>query len=206
MQYAQPSDIEIHPRYGWKLYKVVLPSTKKSDSTSVKDRLQVQKGKKTRALKRRATEEDDEASLEHESDKESDFSSEPESEDDEPRRGRKKNKKDKAPKESKEEKARKKKTQKVKDAAKKAYDKVAPLFKEIRGLMAHECYDDLELDDTAACQGHNNDLSKVIKGIRAAMKSGTDEYTRNYGALDFKQINKDKRALFKKLDKAFRRM
>ena len=172
------------------------------------DVLKVMKKARTRALKRKATDESEVSQTKGKKGKKGkkkssssssspSFSSESSGEDEDDASVRRSKAKAKA-KLTKEEKEKKK----VKTAAAAVMDKIDPILKAFRASLAHECVDDLDPEYSDPVKTWAKALRAVWMSARESSKTGVDAYTQAWADFDMKAAKKAKSDLDKRLKKA----
>ena len=99
---------------------------------------------------------------------------------------------------TKEEKEKKK----VKTAAVALMDKIDPILKAFRATLAHECVDDLATEFSDPVKHSTKALRAIWVSAREASQTGVGVYTRAWADFDMKAARKAKTDLDKKLKKA----
>ena len=213
---APPEDKEQDPVYGWTNFRVRVKATHQGEQHRTTDVLQVLAKARTRALKRRRT---DEESLPQEAEPSSDFSDEESggSESEDPRDKRRRERRaakspiaskakakaagKKKPKKSPEEIALEKEIKKYRDEASAAAKKVKVMIAALQTTASHRYILDVPEDLLRAVSTRTKSLQALEKKCLDAAAGKGAQWRQEYDAVDWKDIKKEKQALQKKLQK-----
>ena len=193
---AQPEDIRVHPTYGWDEYRVRELRTEKGNKTKVSNKLEILGKTRTRALKRKGTEESVKSKRSKRSDPSTSFSSESSaSSDEEPAAAKPKGKakgKAKASSAKREQAA-------VKAKAKTAAAKLKTTKDGLKKAIAHPEIFDVSEEVVHPVKQFLRMLSTVEEHVADSIKTGVDTFGEQFSAIDFKNIKSAKDALEKAL-------
>ena len=194
---ATAEDIRVDPTYGWYTYRVNIKTTQQGETRTTSDNLQLLAKGRTRALKRKST---DEVSIADgvASDNRS-FSSEDSSSDSDEKPLGRKGKKPKA-KAKKGDGADKAKAR-VKAAAKAALKKILNPLNALRTTCAHRCVMEAEETIVDPVRAALRQLSGIEKKCTKAMQDGLDTFSAELESFDFLAAKTSASILKKKLDK-----
>ena len=196
---ATGEDIRVDPTYGWYTYRVNIRSTEEGQKRQTNDNLALLAKGRTRALKRKSTDEVSVKSIKDgaASDDRS-FSSESSSsgEDNKPLAAGRKGKKPKA-KAKKEDGGK----TKVKAAAKAALKKISNPLNALRTTCAHRCVMEAEEEFLDPVRAALRQLSGIEKKCKTAMKDGMETFKAELDVFDFAAAKNNAATLKKKLDK-----
>ena len=208
---AFPEDKRKDPTYGWDLYRVRVHKTHEAEKHATKDSLDLLAKSRTRALKRRRTDES-ELPIPSKSSSSSSFSEEASASESEESKKGKKSKKSKGKKEkqdttkgkakgkAKAAAADKAKT-KVKAAAKKDLSKVSSALRALRTASAHQLLLDVDEDIVKNVRDSIKSLAAMEKLCERTILSGVDEHSCELQAFNWKNAKEHERLLKKKLAK-----
>ena len=208
---AFPEDKRKDPTYGWDLYRVRVHKTHEAEKHATKDSLDLLAKSRTRALKRRRTDESD-LPIPSKSSSSSSFSEEASASESEESKKGKKSKKSKGKKEKKvvkvkivgKGKAKAKAAaadKKVKAAAKKDLSKVSSALRALRTASAHQLLLDVDEDIVKNVRDSIKALAAAEKLCERTISSGVDEHSSDLQAFNWKKAKEDERLLKKKLAK-----
>ena len=213
---APPEDKEQDPVYGWTNFRVRVKATHQGEQHRTTDVLQVLAKARTRALKRRRT---DEESLPQEAEPSSDFSDEESggSESEDPRDKRRRQRRaakspiaskakakaagKKKPKKSPEEIALEKEIKKYRDEASAAAKKVKVMIAALQTPASRRYILDVPEELLRAVSTRTKSLQALEKKCLDAAAGKGAQWRQEYDAVDWKEIKKEKQALQKKLQK-----
>ena len=203
---AKPEDKQIDPVYKWVMYRNRAHSTHESDAIKSTDSLSILAKCRTRALKRRRTDESEKPAGEPEED--DSFSSESSAEDGDSEEDTKKQKKGgKEPKAKAKGKAKAKASAdekvktKVRANAKAAAKKTAQSLSSMRVVCAHPLILDVEEDLMNRARAMMKMLAAIEKGALKAASDGIDTFSGSLGNFDFKACKELEKELKKTLSK-----
>ena len=197
---ASPEDRKVDPTYGWELFRVRVHTSHEGESNKHTDGLSLLAKCRTRALRRRMTDESEKpAGKDPSSASFSSESSGDSSEDEKDKRKGGKNKKGgKAKARAKpEDKAQ----AKVKAKAKAAAKTIGRSLASLRAAIANPLILDLEESTVSDMREKVRILTALDKSIRKAITDGTDEFTAALESFDFKACKQAEKDLKKELSK-----
>ena len=198
---ALPEDRKIDPTYGWELFRVRVQTSHEGESWKHTDGLSLLAKCRTRALKRRMTDESEKLAGKDPS--AASFSSESSggsSEDEQDKRKGGKNRKGgKAKARAKPEDKAKAKVRVAAKAAAKS--KVGPALASLRAAIANPLILDLEESTVGNMREKVRILTALDKSIRKATTDGIDEFTATLESFDFKACKQAEKDLKKQLSK-----
>ena len=203
---AKEEDKEEDPM-GWVNYRVRVKSTHDGATNSTKDNLRVLAKARTRALKRRRT---DESDLPLEDNQESDFSEEASGNSSSEHPAEKKKRyrstgkaqaKPKGKAKAKANSAAEKEKAKIKKAATSAAKKIKDALASLRSTASHHLILEVPDDLLQACKARMAELVQVQRLCNQGVQHGVAGWQEEFNALEWDAIKKDERALKKKLDR-----
>ena len=194
---AKPEDIRVHPDYGWDEYRVRELQTQRGESSKVTDVLQVLTKTRTRAPKRKSSQES--ARSKQQSDPSfSSMSSNSSSSEEEPNANGEAPKKGKGKAKAKAG-ADAKKRQAAKAKAKAAITKLQAAKDGLRKAIAHPSIFEVDDSVTAPVKSHLGKMSRVEQLAKEALKKGDDAWEEEFSEIDLKAAQKAGQTLQKAL-------
>ena len=227
-RHATEEDKEFDHKWQWWCYRVEVKSDKNEDEWSNRDQLAILKKARTRALKRRGTDDTEDpkpkgkkgkakaaassgdraassgnrARPSSSSSSSSSFSSESSaSEDEGAKTSGNRGRGNKADKQQEKE---QKKKDAVKKKAKAQAEKWKALWDSFRNTLNHDCIDDLAEEITGPVRNYCKTLREIYLQCTRSCKSGVDSYSEPAAAFELKDAKKALGELNKKLKKAAR--
>ena len=197
---AQPDDKRVDPTYGWDTYRVRIHSTTRAESHKQTDCLQLLAKARTRALKRKRTDESEVQDKPVESDPE--FSSEESGSSDDRDSKKQKEKKAKAKGKGKAKASPAEQLKvKTKAQAKKALQKVQSTLAALRATCAHPLIFEVEELVVDPAKSNLRRLGAIEKTCVKAIQDGIDGFSKDLDDFDFKGAKASDTTLKKKLAK-----